>query len=405
VFTLSMQKSHYNIAHILPWTTVGGVECATLRIAQCTEGREFKNIAFHLPEGNGVKQLFAKEGFDTVDYRAVELSYRHPLPFLRASYTLARELKRKKINLVHCSDLMAASYAVFAGKLAGIPVLCHIRCRFPELSRRDKSFLYSVNRFAFVSHDTWKNFAYKVPPHRGIVVYDGIEVPTLSASESSARVRREYNIPENAKIVGMVARVAPAKDYATLARAASRVIAADKNVRFLIVGDYSGTAAYQKHYEEVKQMLAANAVSEYFIFTDFQADVNRFLDAMDIFVLSTHGEGLPLVILEAMAQGKPVVAASVGGIPELVVHNETGFLYGHGDDAELSEQLLLLLRNDELSIRLGEKGRNTVRTKWTKARFAQDITDLYRQMLGGKKSGFLRSSDLDSLDQVKEYKI
>jgi glycosyltransferase involved in cell wall biosynthesis len=371
---------------MLPWTTVGGTEVATLRIAQSVEGEGFRSIVFYLPEADAIGKKFAEKGFETAIYPPVEPSYRHPQPFLRASLSLARELKRKKINLVHCSDLLAAYYAVFASKLAGIPVLCHIRCRFPELSRRDKSFLYPVNRFAFVSHDTWKNFAYKVPAHRGIVVYDGIEVPTSNASESSARVRREYNIPENAKVVGMVARVAAAKDYATLARAASRVIAADKNVRFLIVGDYSGTADYREHYEEVKRMLAANAVSEYFIFTGFQTDVSRFLDAMDIFVLSTHFEGLPLVILEAMAQSKPVLATAVDGIPEIVVDEKTGLLHQHQDDEQLSAHLLALLRDKERAARLGKAGRQAVERDWSHERFARDIKNLYWQMLSGKKS-------------------
>jgi glycosyltransferase involved in cell wall biosynthesis len=270
--------------------------------------------------------------------------------------------------------------------LAGLSVLCHIRNRSAKLTRRDKSFLYPVNRFAFVSRDTWKNFAYKVSPRRGIVVYDGIEIKATNVVKARESVRQKYGIPATAKVIGMVARIAPQKDYATLARAASRVIAADKNVRFLIVGDYSGTADYREHYEEVKRMLAANAVSEYFIFTGFQTDVSRFLDAMDIFVLSTHFEGLPLVILEAMAQSKPVLATAVDGIPEIVVDEKTGLLHQHQDDEQLSAHLLALLRDKERAARLGEAGRQAVERDWSHERFARDIKNLYWQMLSGKKS-------------------
>ncbi len=400
-----MRTSHYNIAHFLPWLTVGGVECATLRIAQCVQGDEFKNVVFCRSEGNTVQQIFAKEGFETVPYQAAEPSYRHPRPFLRASFAIAKELKRKNINLVHCSDLSAAYYATFAGKLARIPVLCHIRCCFPELSRRDQSFLFPINHFAFVSLDTWKHFAYKVSARRGTVVYDGIEVQETNALESRESVRREYNIPENTKIIGMVARIAAAKDYATLARAAARTVAIDKNVRFLIVGDYSGTPAYQEHFEEVKRMLAAEAVTEYFIFTDFQPNVTRFLDAMDIFVLSTHGEGLPLVILEAMAQSKPVLATRVGGVPEIVVDEKTGLLHQHQDDEQLSTHILALLKNEELSIRLGKAGRQAVETDWSRERFARDMKNLYTQMLTGKENNFDASLMTGSLNQLKENKL
>lgn len=379
-----MRKAHYNIAHILPWETVGGTELATLRIARGVEGEEFTSTIFHFPEADAIEEMFAGEGFETAVYNPVEPSYRRPQPFLRASFSLAREFKRKSINLVHCADLLGAHYAAVAGRMAGIPVLCHIRNRFAEISRRDKSILYAVNRFVFVSRDTWKHFGYKVPARRGTVVYDGIEVRAANAEESRGSVRRQYNIPENAKIIGMVARVAPQKDYATLIRAAARVVAVEKNVRFLVVGEHSGTENYRKHYEEVKLMLAANALAPYFIFTDFQSDVTRFLDAMDIFVLSTHCEGLPLVILEAMAQGKPVIATAVDGIPEIVANEKTGLLHRHEDDAQLSAQILALLQDEERAARLGETACQTVKTDWSRERFAEDMKNLYRQMLVGK---------------------
>jgi glycosyltransferase involved in cell wall biosynthesis len=218
-------------------------------------------------------------------------------------------------------------------------------------------------------------------------------------------VRREYNIPENTKIIGMVALVAAAKDYATLAQAAARTVAIDKNVRFLIIGDHSGTTLYREHFEEVKRMLAAEAVTEYFIFTDFQPNVTRFLDAMDIFVLSTHGEGLPLVILEAMAQSKPVLATRVGGIPEIVVDKKTGLLHQPQDDEQLSAHILALLKNEELSIRLGKAGRQAVETDWSRKRFARDMKNLYMQMLTGKENNFDASLMTDSLNQLKENKL
>lgn len=380
-----MQKSRYNIAHIIPWLTVGGVEQATLRIAQGVEGEEFNNLSFILPEADAVKQLFESEGFKTLTYREIEPSYSHFLRFFRQSYSLAQKFKENDINLIHCSDLPSAFHAGLAGRLAGIPVLCHVRNRFAEISRRDKSFLSAVNHFAFVSKDSWKHFAYKVPARRGTVVYDGIDVLPANVSDSRESVRRQYDIPENVKIIGMVARVAVQKDYATLVRAAARIVAVEENVRFLIVGNHSGTAKYQKHYEEVKQLIAANDLDRYFIFTDFQSDVTRFLEAMDIFVLSTHFEGLPLVILEAMAHGKPVIATEVDGIPEIIVPEKTGLMHRHEDDTQLAAQILALLRDEKRAARLGESARETVKKDWSSQRFSEDMKNLYRKILVGSK--------------------
>jgi glycosyltransferase involved in cell wall biosynthesis len=369
------------IAHILPWLTFGGVESATLRIAKGVEGEEFSSVAFLLPEADAVRRIFTAEGIETLTYQGIEPSYRRPLAFLRNSFLLARELKRKNISLVHCSDLEASYYVFLAGRLAGIPVLCHIRNRQSELLWRDKSFLYAINHFAFVSRDTWKHFPYKVSARRGTVIYDGIEVRNAPDSASHKSVRQQYNIPEDAKVIGMVARVAPQKDYATLIRAAVRVVTAEKNVRFLIVGEHSGINNYRKHYEEVKHMLAENNLAQYFIFTDFQSDVARFIDTMNIFVLSTHCEGLPLVILEAMAYGKPILATAVDGVPEIVVHEKTGLLHRHEDDVQLSEQILALFRNEEYRKQLGEAGQQSVKTDWSFKRFTKDMKNLYLRLL------------------------
>lgn len=381
----SMAKPH-NIAHILPWPSIGGTELATLRIAEAVESDEFHNIAFCQADADPVREIFESAGFELAGYRGVAPSYRHSPPFLRNSYSLAREFKRREISLVHCSDLLAAYYAAVAGKLARIPVLCHIRSSFPAISLRDRSFLTFVDRFAFVSKDAWKKFGYKVSPREGVVVYDGLRVADGSLDESRESVRREFDIPPHVKLVGMVARVAPAKDYITLARAAARVVATESRVRFLIVGDHSGAETYRAHYEEVKVALAEHGVTPYFIFTDFRADVPRLLQALDIFVLCTHIEGLPLVILEAMAYAKPVVATAIGGVPEIVVDGKTGLLHAHQDDAQLAAHLLSLLQDPVRAKTLGEAGRRMMQTNFTNEQFAANMSNLYRELLGIARS-------------------
>lgn len=376
-----MAKPH-NIAHILPWPSIGGTELATLRIAEAVESDEFHNIAFCQADAGPVREIFESAGFEVARYLAVAPSYRHSPPFLRNSFSLAREFKRREISLVHGSDLLAVYYAAVAGKLARVPVLCHVRSSFPAISLRDRSFLTFVDRFAFVSRDAWKKFGYKVSPRKGVVVYDGLSVEAGGLDESRDSVRREFDIPPHAKLVGMVARVAPAKDYITLAKAAARVVATEPHVRFLMVGDHSGAAPYRVHYEEVKAALAEHGVTSYFIFTDFRADVARLLQALDVFVLCTNIEGLPLVILEAMAYGRPVVATAIGGVPEIVVDGKTGLLHAHQDDAQLATQLLSLLQDSERATTLGEAGRRMMQTNFTKERFAASMSNLYRELLG-----------------------
>lgn len=396
-----MSKSRHKIAHILPWPSIGGTEHATLRIAQATDGEEFQHMAFHLEGADAARELFADAGFETAAYRAVEPSYRRPKGFLRASFQLSRELKRRNIDLMHCADLLAGHYAAVAGKLARLPVLCHIRNRFEVISRRDQSFLLPVDKFAFVSKDTWKHFGYKVSAQRGLVVYDGIEVSEAIDISAGQEVRRELNIPADSPVIGMVARVAPQKDYATLAKAAARIVAVHPSTRFLIVGDYEQVASHREYYGEVKRMLAESNVTPYFIFAGFREDVPRLISAFDIFVLSTHWEGLPLVILEGMAQAKPVIATDVDGIPEIVLNETTGLLHSHENDEQLAAQVLSLLENKERAAILGEAGREFVRAEWSRERFAKDMKSIYHEMLIGKRSKANKRAVGNSLDQLE----
>lgn len=373
------------IAHIMPWPCVGGVELGTLRMIQAVEGEEFRNIAFCLKNARAVREMFEGAGVRTAEYEAAEPSYRRPKEYLRTTRNLARQLKEHKVDLMHTADLLAAHRSSLAGLMARLPVVSHIRGRFEEISRRDRSFLLPVRRFVFVSENTRQSFGHKLGAERGVVIYDGIEVMKGDAKGAAESVRAEFRIPPGALIVGMVARIAPAKDFPTLIRAAARVVAHYPQTRFLIVGEHSGVESYREHFEEVKRHLKECGVESSFIFTDFREDVERLVAAMDIFVLSTHMEGLPLVILEAMAQGRPVVATNVGGIPEIVRHRETGLLVSHRDDEGLAQALLALLEDKAGREQLGRAGLEFVKENFSLERFSQSVKGLYREVMGMNK--------------------
>jgi glycosyltransferase involved in cell wall biosynthesis len=377
-----MSRPRRRIAHILPSINViGGTEHATVRIARAVEPAGFDSVMFCRGGDTPVSRFFAGEGYPVRSFSGVEPSLRRPLPYLRAARSLARELRELRVDLMHCADVQGAHYAALAGRLAGLPVVCHVRNRHDDISRRDQIFLRPVTRWAFVSQDTWRRFSYRVSPSHGQVIYDGIDVP-LMQTDGAAAVRRELGIEVGAPVVGMVARVSPQKDFLTLARAARRVVATHPAARFVIVGDYEEQTAYREHHAQVLRWLGEQRVADHFVFTGFRRDVPRLVAAMDVFVLCTHFEGLPLVLLEGMAQGKPTVATAVDGIPEIVKDGETGLLHGHEDDEGLARQIARLLEDDALAGRLGDAGNHVVETFWTNERFGRDMARLYGDILG-----------------------
>lgn len=371
----------FRIGHVLPSTTViGGTEHATVRIARAVAPAGFESVAFCI-EGNPIaSRFFVGEGLAVSSFTAVEPSIHRPLPYLRAARELARNFRHQRIDLVHCADVLSAHYTALAGRLARLPVLCHVRNRHDDISRRDRLFLCPVDRWIFVSHDTWRHFSVKVNPCNGHVVYDGIDRrgPDVHSGHS---VRREFAVSDDALVIGMVARVAQQKDFLTLARAARRIVARHPRARFLIVGDV-GEPGHREHFDMIRSALAELGLTETFIFTGHRRDVARLISAMDVFVLCTHFEGLPLVLLEGMAQGKPTIATAVDGIPEIITHGETGLLHRHGADEELAHLIATVLDDPELGMRLGKAGRTSVETFWTTERFGRDMVAQYGAMLG-----------------------
>jgi glycosyltransferase involved in cell wall biosynthesis len=154
--------------------------------------------------------------------------------------------------------------------------------------------------------------------------------------------------------------------------------------RFVIVGDHERHDAHREHFAVVQRELERLGVAHAFVFTGFRSDVARVMGAFDVFVLSTHFEGLPLVILEAMAMQLPVVATGVNGIPELITSESVGLLAPHEDDEKLGEQLLALLRDPARARRMGAAGRTLVEQRFSARAFGDSIGALYAEALRGR---------------------
>jgi glycosyltransferase involved in cell wall biosynthesis len=378
-----MAREARRIVHVLRWSGVAGTEIATLRLMRALPDFTHRALCAHHP--SSASRLFASSGFDVVPYAVAELSLRAPIPFLRSSIRLARSLRASRAALLHCSDLIAACHTALAGRLAGLPVVCHIRNPHDKLLSRHRLLLRLVTHFIFVSQHARAHLDFPVPPARASVIYDGLDVADGGDARDVAAVKRELGVPLGAKVVGMVARLAPQKDHPTLIRAARRIVAAHPDAHFLVVGDNASEAGAVQHHEALQRLIGELGLGGHFTFTGFRADVARLLPAMDVVALATHFEGFGLALLEAMAHGRPVVATAVDAIPEFVLDDETGLLHRHGDDAHLAEQIGSLLADPTRAMRLAEAGRQLVKTRFTVERFATSLRDLYLRLLAGSR--------------------
>jgi glycosyltransferase involved in cell wall biosynthesis len=184
-----------------------------------------------------------------------------------------------------------------------------------------------------------------------------------------ARVRKELGIPDNALVVGTVARLDPVKDIPTLIRAVAQRHNADLPTILLVIGEGSERAHLEASAREVG---TASSVR----FLGHRDDARDLLAACDLYANSSISEGISLTILEAMAAGLPVVATRVGGTPE-IVDASCGRLVPSRDPDALAATLTALAQDAPLRLALGREARARVEQRFTLDRMVREYRDLY----------------------------
>jgi glycosyltransferase involved in cell wall biosynthesis len=206
------------------------------------------------------------------------------------------------------------------------------------------------------------------------IVPNGISAPQRDGTLDSAGMRSEFGIEASSPLVVCVARLEVEKDLPTLVAAMGKVIAQEPKARCVIVGEGAGRAA-------LGAQIAQAELQDKVILAGFQRDSIRFIQAADLFVLPSVAEPFGLVILEAMALGKPVIATAAGGPREIVVHGETGLLVEPSHPEEMAGAILRLIRDPVALGRMGEKGRARFEHRYTTERMAQATLGVYEEAL------------------------
>ena len=161
---------------------------------------------------------------------------------------------------------------------------------------------------------------------------------------------------------------------------AREVAAQFPQVKFLIVGGvFDGK--YQ-HLENLKHRVSQAGLNQHVIVTGYRTDIPAIFSATDILVLpSMQPEPFGLVLLEAMAAGKPVIATNLGGPREIVHNGETGFLVNYTGATEMADRVLQLLQDEALRHRMGEAGRARVKSEFSQQRYVEAYQRVYEEIL------------------------
>ncbi|ACX51484.1 glycosyl transferase group 1 [Ammonifex degensii KC4] len=311
-----------------------------------------------------------------------------PWEDVRAVFSLLSLLRRENFPLVHLHGFKAGLVGRLAGRLLRpsplIVLTVHNSLFFGEGSRKQK-FLARIE--AFLGRRTFKIIAvsqalraelltkFRLPPDKVVVIPNGIDLTPFTLGVLSPTVHRELPLPTGVRLLGTVARLVPQKGLFCLLEALA-LLPAELRPGWLIVGD--GPLR-----QELEDKARALGLSHLVSFAGYRPpeEIPSILKVIDIFVLPSLSEGLPLALLEAMAAGKPVVATAVGGIPEVVLEGRTGYLVPPGDAQALARALLSLLESPDKAREMGEAGRKWVEEHFSSRRMAQEVMKIYQEAL------------------------
>ncbi|MDP9479552.1 MAG: glycosyltransferase family 4 protein [Actinomycetota bacterium] len=307
----------------------------------------------------------------------------------RLSLSYARKLRRLlrggRFDLVHAHIYASVAAAAIATLGTGVPLVVTEHTEAPWRSRRARLFsrwIYRrAERMIAVSGEIRRLLieGFAVPPERVTFVPNAVvPVPDAPLGEASpgSPPEREDGWREG-PLIGRVARLQPEKGMDTFLRAAARVAPLFPEANFLVVGD--GPLR-----EELVALSEHLGLGRRVHFLGYRSDARALIGLLDVLVVSSLSDGAPLVILEAMGAGVPVVASVVGGIPDQVRHEREGLLVPPGDPVALGDAILCLLQEPAHARRLGEAGRQRAASEFGYATLLRRVEAVYRAALLGR---------------------
>lgn len=212
------------------------------------------------------------------------------------------------------------------------------------------------------------------------VIYNGVDANRFNPNNDSSYLREEWNIPEDAPVVGMIGRVNRWKGQGDFLKAANILLEKYKNLYVVFVGSaFEGEEWREK---ELKNEIEESPYKDRIIDSGYRKDVEGVHSLFDIFVLpSTSPDPLPTVVLEAMASGKPVVGYKHGGICEMVKDGYNGLLADVNNPEDLAAKIDTVLSDDEFRVTMGGRSRQRLLEKFSYASYVKNFSETYKGLV------------------------
>lgn len=379
------------IAHIITHLELGGAQKTALSLLECINKKDYQPHLITSPGG-----LLTEEARSIPNiklYLAPSLVREiNPLKDIISFWQIFRYLKREKIPLVHTHGSKAGIIGRWAARLAGVEFIFHTVHGWPFYIEThglikffymllEKITSWLTTKLVVVSDADLKAGLKYVNRNRKkyVKIYYGIESKEFFhtshiGKERDARLISLLNIKKDTCVVGGIFCFKPQKAPLDFVKVAKAVIDENSKVQFISIGD----GVLRPAAEKLSLELGLNGRIK---FLGWQKDIASFFSIIDILLLPSRWEGLPVVFLEAMASGVPVVATKTGGASEAVKDGINGFLEEKGACRELAEDILLLASDPDKRQAFSKRARENFREEFDISYMTTQVQNLYEQAM------------------------
>lgn len=330
------------ITFIVESLDVGGTELSLLKWLRHCDRKIFEPSLISFRKGALLKELEGINVHTTVIYKK--------FPFdVFFFYRMVRKLSKVKPDVVHCRNgIPAISYGVLAAKMLNIPAISSVHGRTHYIRPNIKTWLwFRIMRLSRTIITVTSGIKDEIVEFGGVdrqciqVIHNGIDIDNHAYDSPKGVSRQKFGLDTKDFVIGSVGNFRPIKGHRYLIKAFADVLKVIPSAKLVLIG--------KGEEEGILRSLAADLnVESQVKFLGYQEDAGRLIGMFDVFVLPSLSEGFPNVLLEAIMAGVPVVAANVGGVPEIVRHRKEALLVNPADTQGLAAAVLQLAEQLEL---------------------------------------------------------
>lgn len=367
------------VLHVLPWITGGGVERRRASIAEQST-QEFQHAFFTFQSKGELAERIRDAGAAITDGRD------NALVSHRAFIDLARVVREYKPHIIHGAVFEGVILAATVGRLLRVPVIIGEETsdatnRSPRGHALFKALSMLTHRTVAISPQVAEKLEKTtgVAPNKIHLIMNGVDPlkePTLAMRTTA---RAQFNLPENAYVLGTMARLVDDSHKRTsdILRAMPQIAEKIPNAHLLICG--SG-----KEREKLEKLAQNLGVQNHVTFAGTVIPQDGF-SAMDVFVHVAQREGFGLAVAEAAFCALPIITTGVGGIASIVLPDQSARIVPVGDPRAIAQAANEFYNHPELRERFGQKGREYAVVRFSSERYVRDVEALYRMLLKERK--------------------